>query len=279
MAVTTSTDVYWDANGSPLQTFAYNVESWGATRETPPPMRGSNILLPNLPGQLYVPKRPDERVITLSMWVIGANTDGSAPKTGTARALFEYNWKTLRNLLCDPYRQFQLTKRFREYGSNTVVTATAMAEYRGGLDLSMTGDLRGIFTVDLALADPYFYEPAVVTPNLTATPQPMTLTGDARSHKIVATIAGGPITNPQISVATPLGSSWVQLTDTVAAATTATLDCGLMTARNGSNPVSAKIQHSGDAQWLYVEPGVNNFSVTSSSGSATVSLSIQKAHI
>lgn len=275
---TLSTDVYWDVEGTALQTFAYNIESWGASRETPPPPRGANVIVQGRPGQQYQPKMPDSRIITLSMWVIGSNPDGSMPSDGNMRALFEYNYKMLRALLSNPYRQFQLTKRFKEYGSATVVSATALAEFSGGLDLQMTGELRGIFTVDLLLADPYFYETAVTSPALTATPTPYTLTGDARSYRVTANIAGAR-TNPQIQIATPKFSVWAQLNDTILGGETANMDSYAMKALHNTSVVSSKVSHAGSPMWLFVEPGVNNFSVTSTSGAGAVTLSYQKAHL
>lgn len=278
-------DTFWDVDGVSLQTYAYNIETWGSTgtggggRETPPPPRGSNVVVLGRLGQQYQPKVPDSRVITISMWVIGSNPDGTAPVDGNLRASFEHNFKTLRNLLMRPYKQFQLTKRFREYGSDAVVTATALAEFSTGLDVQMTGELRGIFTVDLLLADPYFYEPAVNTPPLTTTaPVALNLTGDARSFKVTADMQG-PMVNPKLTIVGPENTCWAQLTDNINTGEVATLDSYNKRALHNNKVVSTKVTHAGSSLWLFIEPGINTFTLSALSGSGSATLSYQKAHL
>ena len=58
---------YWTVDGTDLNTLAYNVES-KASRLNVPPVRGENVLIPYRDGRAWQPKRPDERLITLSMW-------------------------------------------------------------------------------------------------------------------------------------------------------------------------------------------------------------------
>lgn len=278
-------DIFWDVDGTSLQTYAYNIETWGSTgaggggRETPPPPRGANIVVLGRPGQQYQPKVPDSRVITISMWVIGANPDGTAPVDGDLRAAFEYNFKMLRNLLMRPYKQFQLTKRFREYGSTEVVTATALAEFSTGLDVQMTGELRGIFTVDLLLADPYFYEPAINTPQLsTLGSTALDLTGDARSFKVTANFTG-PIVNPKLSITGPEYTCWAQLTDNINTGEVASLDSYNKRAIHGSKVVSTNVTHAGSSLWLFIEPGINTFILSALSGTGSATVSYQKAHL
>lgn len=123
-----STQYFWSVDGVSLQTFAYNITTAGGSKQAPPPLRGSDLKIPYRPGQVFVPRIPDSREITLEMWVIGADADGNIPR-GTSRQLYEDNLKMLRNLLWNPSKTISLTKRWKV--GSTTYSATAQAVYSG----------------------------------------------------------------------------------------------------------------------------------------------------
>lgn len=192
----TTTPEYWEVEGVSLQTFAYNIVSWGSGgRQAPPNLRGNDITIPGRVGDLWRPKVPQSRKITLGMWVQGANPDGSPPSSMSQMQQFEQNWMMLRRLLWNPYRQFTLTKRVYVPAvmqgdaivPDSYVPVSAQAQFVGGLDPSVIGHGGAAqFTVDLQLADPFFYGAPISVSNS------FTTLGDARTHRIMLN-AGGTI--------------------------------------------------------------------------------------
>src|SRR6187431_1687523 len=100
-----TTDVYWDINGVPLATLAYNISTYGGDIQSPPPLRGEDLTIPYRPGTIFLQRRPNGRSMTISMWVQGSDVDGKAPTSVTARAEFEKNFKMLRNLFWNQGKQ------------------------------------------------------------------------------------------------------------------------------------------------------------------------------
>lgn len=155
--MTNSTEYFWSIDGVSLQTYAFNISTWGGDAQSPPPLRGNDTTVPYVVGDQYHRKVPGARTVSFGMWVIGANEDGSLPVGGSSRRLFEENWRALRKLMWNPNRQVKLTKRFRDWETGEVVEATALAEFAGGLTPTMNGSQRAVFTVQFKLADPFFY--------------------------------------------------------------------------------------------------------------------------
>lgn len=155
-----TTEETWEIDGVPLNTLAYNIVSLSGNREGPPPVRGENLMVPLRPGKIWVERFPDERVITLGMWVQGSDDDGNPPDDIGLRRQFRANWDLLVRTLYTPWRQMKVTKKWRDPETGDLKSASAMANYGGGMDAMVRdgGPHRGVFTVDLVLAEPYFYD-------------------------------------------------------------------------------------------------------------------------
>jgi len=193
--MTNSTADYWDVDGVSLQTYAWNITTLGG-RTDPPPLRGENVVAPQRPGSIWRPKVPDARILTLGMWVKGVEQDGDVP--ADQRGYFLVNSLFLKRTLWQPYRQMVLTKRY----AGGTGSMTANAQFVSGLELEMKGDRAAAFTVDLLLADPFFYQSTVTAANAKAVgTHDLTgvITGDTASprHTVVFT---GPLTNPSITI-------------------------------------------------------------------------------
>lgn len=151
-----SNECYWDWNGTSLETYAHGIEELNEARGGPPPLRGEDVIIPGRVGRLFQPKVPDSRIITLTMWVIGQDADGNIIDLDTWRA----NMRALTALLYNPSAQGALTKRWRDTSGGPIRSATAQAQYAGGLTYEVS-DNRTLMvartSVDLLLADPYFY--------------------------------------------------------------------------------------------------------------------------
>ena len=269
--MTITTDTYWEAQGTALNTYAYNISTLGSDRDNVPPLRGDDIVIPFRPGQLFIPKQVDSRTITLAMWVQGCNTDGTIPRTGSAqRALYEKNLRKLRRLLWTPYRQFKLTKRFHDdYG--TVVAGDAMVQFTGGLAPEMLGNAHGTFTVDLKLCDPYFYGRLPVTIRLNAsTAVKAAIGGDAPTNKVTVKFTTG--ANPQLTNVTD--GVMVKYGATVPSAADIVIDSDAALAYRSDTLVSVrdKMTHTGARLWFQLQPGPITLRAAVTSGSINTQL-------
>lgn len=162
-----STATYWDVNGTSLQTYAWNISTLGGSRSGVPPLRGSNRALAYFPGQQWRPKVPDQRTLSLAMWVLGSDANGVAPPAGSTQEIaFTANLAALQALFWSGGHgeQITLTKRWRTQAG--VQSASALAELAGTLEPEMTGPYRGTLVVDLLLADPFFYGATPITGSL-----------------------------------------------------------------------------------------------------------------
>jgi hypothetical protein len=273
-----STDTFWAVDGESLQTYAKNIETWGGDREAPPSLRGDDITIPNQPGDIWQPKMPEARVITLSMWVNGADDNGNRPTDGNRRALFEKNFKDLRRLLWTPRRQIKLTKRFRIYGTNTIVEAEAMAQYNGGLSPQMFGPHSAKFSVDLRLADPYFYALPKTLPMTGA--HSLTVLGDDDTRVINLAITGSrqnvKIRNNTIGVEMLYNSSLL----TGAVANIDVRKYTSVTTPGTGQPAFKSVgyvRHSGSPSWMVLRPGVNNLVLSSANGTGPTIMTYREA--
>ncbi len=298
--MTNTTETFWDVDGVSLQTYAFNIATLGGGRMTPPPVRGDDITVPFRPGSIWMPKVPDAKIITLAMWVTGANEDGTIPVAGNMRRQFDTNWRKLRQLLWNPRRQFLLTKRFwvleadltaggmvvddlPRSGAYRLLSASAEATFAGGLEPSMTGPGRAAFTVDLKLATPYFFS-APIDINFSLTtgtglPGPnrtVTILGDDRTMAIGVDFVG-PLTGPKIENSTD--GVWMTYATSLLSAQIARIGVWDFDARHdvaGANTKAAGyVQHDGDPFWLFLEPGSNALHLTATGGTGTAKLTYQ----
>lgn len=297
--MTTSTETYWAVDGVPLQTMAWNITTLGGDRMAPPAVRGSDIQVPYMPGSLWVEKVPDARVITLGMWVIGANEDGSIPTDETLRRTFDRNWRKLRNLLWTPRRQFTLSKRFwlldedlvaagidtslmQKDGDWTLYEAEAKGTFTGGLTPTMNGPARAVFTVDILLSDPYFYSAEIavefstdVVPPNPGPIQTIQVLGDDRTTWIEMDFEG-PLTSPRFDNNSVTGELWVRYGTEVPDGESATVRIHNFSATQFTAGEDFKssgyVQHDGDKFWLYLNPGETEIELSAQAGTGTATL-------
>jgi hypothetical protein len=281
-----STDEFWDVEGQSLQTYAFNITTWGADRQAPPPLRGSDIIIPGAAGRVATSRQVDSRVITLAMWVQGSDENGNAPTSGSGRAQFERNWTMLRNLLWRRGRIFTLTKRFRVNGVGPLITASARARYAGGLAPAMGGTRRAAFTVDLELADPYFYGAEVTIPAFSSvsSQQTVNILGDDRTHAITVDISGARV-NSKVKVTTPDADVIsMNLSYSLGGSDKASLDVAKFVSRitpgSGSAfPAGGYVTHAGDPFWLALDPGSNKLEVSSTSGAGSIVIKYKPVYL
>ncbi len=266
-----TTETYWSVNGVSLQTLGFNISTQGG--HEPPPLRGDDTTIPYRVGQVLSDRIPDSRTEPFKMWAIGLSEDGLQGAYGP-RAEYEKNYKKIRALLYNQGRPFQLTKRWKEYGSGTVKSATATAVYSGGLAESMTGPARSTFGFDAWLADPFYYgaeETINFTPSATST-QNVTILGDYSSTLITLQVNGAR-TNFRLTNVTE--QHYVNVNTAIAAATSVTVDVDKWTAKRSVSPfndVIKTVTHFGNKHWLSLRPGAQTLTLTSTSGTGSAVL-------
>lgn len=137
-----------------LATLAFNITTL-AGREGIPVADGENIRISTRVGRRWVPKTPDQKQISLAMWAIGTNEDGTIPEDVNMRTKFRENYNRLKQLFAVWDRQILLRRRVAtRYG---IVTMKTWVEPASSMDLEPTGPLRAAFTVDLLMTDPFWH--------------------------------------------------------------------------------------------------------------------------
>ena len=277
--MTNSTEQFWDVDGVSLQTLCTNLSTWGGDREGVPGMRGEDTLIPYRAGRRWVEKVVDSRTMGLKGWVVGAAPDGTIGDVETFRA----NWRRLRSLLWTPGRQFALTRRWLDPTTGLLLTATTMGEFAGGLSPEMTGPNRAYFTVDVHLADPYFYgEPVVIDLDLAVNAvKTVTILGDAPSTKITVDYVG-PLTSPQVTVTDVVPQVWVRYLD-LPDGSNLHLDVDLFRALQDDGgivtSVVGNVRHDGHPAWLHFVPGVRDLALTATAGAGTARITYRPAYL
>jgi Phage tail protein. len=264
-----STDVYWDIGGVPLQTLAYNITTFGGDLNSPPTLRGEDLTIPYRPGTVFTQRRPNGRTITFNMWVQGSDVDGKVPTSVTQRAEFEKNFKMLRNLFWNQGNQVNVTKRWKDYGSSVVQTATAKAVFSSGISPEMQGNSHASYSVEMYLSDPFFYGPqqTITFAALATSNQTFTVLGDYETTEILVDFDGARnnmrLTNTSAGV-------YVNVNHNLAAGQEIILDVSNFKATK--NPtgtpqsVIGNVTYFGHPFWMVLRPGSQTLSMTSSSG-------------
>jgi hypothetical protein len=298
--VTNTTETYWDVDGVSLQTYAHNIVTIGGDRAKPPPLRGEDIEIPFMPGDLFVPKVIGPNVITLGMWVTGADEDGNIPVDADMRIEYDQNWRALRRLLFRRKAQMTLTKRFwvpeselteagmvvdelPRLGDYRLLTASAKASYAGGLTPEMTGGTRANFTVDLKVNGGFFYSAPIEVDFSIATggvnPGPtrsIYVLGDDTTTAIGVEFEG-PLTAAKIENET--NGVWFRYNTAIADGIKASVEVHEFQARHDLDGTTYKsrgyVQHDGDPFWLTLEPGDNDLKLTVTGGTGTAKMTYQ----
>lgn len=248
-------DFYIEFNGTILNTKAYNVDSF---LPGTPAKRGENLSIPFLDGKRFVEKRFDERVITLNMWVRGVDTSGKVPAGKTPKQVLEENVETLKALFASPIGQVS----FKYMMKDGTTYRKAMVEVANVIEFERMGSTAK-FSVDLVLADPFFYAESYTSDkkNLTVTPYSWTHNnpGSAIAKKMEIILTGS-LQEPKIENTT--AGVWLQYNGTIASGETVTIDTKNFTIMKGTENMIAGMTHYGSQEWFMLYSGANSMKVT-----------------
>lgn len=269
----------WYFNGVALSDpfGAWNISTMGGSRFGIPTLRGQNVAVPYRAGQSWRSKFPDQRTITLTMWVDGlgsSSQDAASYPAADQRLAFNNNLQSLRQIVytrnAQGSTQGQLQRNWyqTQSGTNKLVTSTAMAEIAGSMDLTMNGRTNAVLSVDFLLADPMFYG-AQQTKACTGGSTACTALGEgivgegqpsAVSNFTVALSAAATVSNPTaggVSFTVASGPSFPVTVDILNNTVT----------DSGGNNVIGSFSHLGSRLWMLLVPGNNAIAV--SAGTAT----------
>lgn len=266
--MTVASWVQWFVNDVPLQTLAFNISDQGKLN-APPPLRGDDVVIPHVPGRTFMGRQPDSRTLTLDMWVLGVKENGQLPTTETMQGQFYQNLRKLKNLFWNSGEQFRLTKKWREFGSETIRSATALAVFADGFDPTLQGGSRGTFTVDLYLSYPFFKDDVPKTlpfPNLATSVVDVTVEGDYETPHILIEITGSP-TRPRFTTG---DDKFITLDRVISGG--ASVDVAAWKAMMGTTKIVRNVKYGNSIPWFILKPGPRTIraSVGSGTGSATL---------
>lgn len=271
-----TTTEYWTFNGTSLNQNWWNIQTFGGSRFSAPVLRGANYTIPFQTGQVQRPKFADSRVITLLMWTAGIDQTTGNPDPTNQMLAFNNNYQQLRalfwNMVANGSAQSDLVRQWyvTQSGSPTLVSATAQAEIAGTMEPTMTGRTRADMSVDLLLADPYFYGTQQThtfsrnsAANLTNLGEGSA--GEASQGYLTVTF-NGVLTNPTLTNSTSgISCSW---TGSIGSGHYVTFDCvNFLATDDGGNNQIGGVTHAGARRWMVLESGVSSLELTSTGGS------------
>lgn len=272
-----TTTEYWTFNGISLNQNWWNIATIGGSRFSAPTLRGSNYTVPFQTGQVQRPKFADSRVVTLLMWTAGIDQTTGNPSADQITA-WNNNYQQLRALFWQMtstgssqsslVRQWNITQG----GTTGLVTATAQAEIAGTMEPTMTGRTRADMSIDLLLADPYFYGNQQTQTLSRNTPANVNNLGEGvageASQGFLTVTFNGVLTNPTLTNSTAGVSVTYNGSIASGSSHAISLDCVNFLATDGSsNNVIGNVGHAGARRWMVLESGSNTLELTSTGGS------------
>lgn len=240
-------------DGVSLQNFAFNVTSRGS-RWSIPDKTAANVPVPGRSGTIWTPgKLFDQNTLTLGMWVIGANTDGSFPTDRTRAQKLKENVDRLTRLFTKTHALIEV---IQDDDANT--SRRCYAEVVASFDFTSAPGNRAEFAVQLVVPAAFWEDVSLntfVSASGLTTGTNVAITslsgGTAVIEDAVITFRGAG-TNPKITDI--LSGAWVQLQGTVASGQDWVVDSSLWTSTNNAVNVVGTTVHSGAARLLPLQP-------------------------
>lgn len=264
----------WAIDGVPLLTLATDVQRIDANLA--PPLRGDDRQYAFRPGAAFRPRVEDSRSITLGLWLIGQ--DG--PGTTTADYMNNYaaaERSLIRLLRPDGGVEFEISRTWTDdLGTHT---ATGQGIAPGGIERARAGKHAGRVTVDIGMADPFFYGSAVSVPLAVGVPAVVTNQGDAATTALVIDFAGQ-LSNPTVTNSTMTPDVWVKAGVDVASGDGLALDVMATSAVRDSDAANliGAVSHSGARAWFALGRGANTVTLSADGGAGTAVLTYQPVY-
>lgn len=257
----------WAIDGVPLLSIAAEVQRVDGALA--PELRGSDRVYAFRPGAAFRPRVEDSGALTLGLWLLGQDGSGSTP------ADFAVNYaaaeRTLRRLLRpDGGAEFAITRTWSDDLGTHTATGHGIA---GTIERARAGRHAGRVTVDISMADPFFYGSAVTVPLVKGVPAVVDNLGDAGTMTVELDLIGA-LSNPVVTNSTPAPEIWVKVGTAIAAGDTVRLVGDAATVlrdSDGANLIGA-LTHSGNRAWFRLGRGANSVTLSADSGAGSAVL-------
>jgi len=281
----TTTKEYWEIEGQPLQEFGFNITSWGGDLQAPPPLRGSDLMIPYRPGEVLQKRRPAGRTLTFNMWLVGGfstETGLYQPDPYSNSDYFRYMWDAMRNLMWNKGNPVTITKRWKDLTTGTILSASATGIYANGLAPTMTGNSRATFSVEYYLPDPFFYgdEETISFESGTAPQVNSIIKGDYETTAITLEMMGA---RNNIRLTNNSEAIYVNVNQNLASGQKIVLDIDRWTATKNPGTAEANVigavNSFGHEYWFALVPGLQRLTLSSSSGTGTAVLKYKPRYI
>jgi hypothetical protein len=258
----------WAIDGVPLLSLASEVQRLDG--KIVPPVRGDNRKYAFRPGAGYRPRVTDSQTITLGLWLIGQDGPGG-------RSDWEGNYsaaeRQLRTLLRPDYgAEFEITRTWTDDLGTHTATGKGAAE---DIDRSRIGRYAGKVTVDVHMADPFFYGSPITVPLALGVPATVNNPGDEATTNAWIDLTGQ-LSNPQLSNTTEDPPVWVKLGTDIANGDGVLVDTELDAVTresDGANLIGA-LTHSGARSWFRVGRGSSSVTLSADAGAGSGTLTI-----
>jgi hypothetical protein len=258
----------WAIDGVPLLTLATDVQR--IDTDLAPPLRGEDRKYAFRPGMAFRPRVTDSRSVTLGLWLIGQ--DGSGSTVEDYMDNYAAAERTLLRLLRpDGGGEFELTKTWTDdLGTHT---ATGRGVAPGPPQRARAGKSAGRVTVDIGMADPFFYGSVVTVPLTKNVPATVDNPGDEGTVLVEIDYAGA-LSNPLVTNSTPDPEIYVKVGTAIALGDTVRLNADLATVTRDSDDANliGAVTHSGHRAWLRLGRGSNTVTLTADSGAGSAVL-------
>lgn len=249
----------WFCDGVDLSGYAYGISK---LENSTPEISGDFTKIPLRNGSVGRPNRSyDAGQLSLNMWVVGCNPDGSVPSytNSSRRQLFERNLSTLLKLLGAQNKPINLQKLRLAPGPGTELvqeTITGRAYCTGSTSVdTMLARQRAEVVFTFVLVDAFWTNLTTRTASVTSATLPtsviLTEMGDAPVDDSIITIKG-PVASPTVTC--PEAGVSFTYNGNIAAGQSLVVDSGAWTAKLGAVDVTANMSHVGHPRFMYIVP-------------------------
>lgn len=271
----TTTDEVWsitdeEGNEIALSQHGWNVSTKGGSRYDLPARRGDNRRYPYRPGARHKKnKMPDERDITLDMWVNGTNP-GTGATVGDPTLQWNDSWNFIRHLVWRPNgAQFLLTRRWwlTIDGEAVIHKASTLVEVVDSMTPTMRSQNSSTFQMQLLMTSPFFYGDWIETTIHQGQTVEIFNPGDdvAMYENFVITFNPTLVT-PKLTNITSTPNKWLRFDGNVFNVTTFDVPEFLVNDTVNSNLLEYVVS-SGSRFWFGLDKGLNRVTLESDSAS------------
>jgi hypothetical protein len=256
----------WAIDGVPLLNLASEVHRLDG--KIVPPVRGENRKYAFRPGAGFRSRVTDSQTITLGLWLLGQ--DGAGGRTAW-EGNYSASERALRTLLRpDKGQEFELTKTWTDDLGTHTATGHGFAE---DIDRARLGRYAGKVTVDITMADPFFYGSPIVVPLTKGVPAAVNNPGDEATTVVWVDLVGQ-LANPQLSNTTEDPPVWLKVGTAIANGDSVLVDAELDAVTrdsDGANLIGA-LTHSGARSWFRIGRGASSVTLSADSGAGSGTL-------